>query len=284
MRIRPVIILAGLLLIAGCGGGDPEDGTGTPASPTASETTATGAGAAFPEGEPLDLLLLAESSRGGIAERYAPMAAEALGREVRVITKGVDDGFAGGDILAGDTDVREALDEAEIIVVHMFPGGFEPDPMLACLEALDQAIDDPDSIPAEGLDPPEVASIDDWQEYRDALDEVYSTIWEIRGDRPTILRAYGAWNPWISAWRQAGVGAECNANDALHDQVRQEAAEANGALFVPILDVINGPNRDEDPAPKGLLAEDGMHLSETGRDALAEALAKAGFEISQPPS
>lgn len=38
----------------------------------------------FPAGEPVDLLVMSDSSGVGVAERYAPLAAQALDREIRV--------------------------------------------------------------------------------------------------------------------------------------------------------------------------------------------------------
>lgn len=67
------------------------------------------------------------------------------------------------------------------------------------------------------------------------------------------------------------------------DQARREAAEAHQAIFVSAMDLFWGPERDRDPVAKGLISEDGMHLSEAGVAVLVDVLAAAGFEPSEPP-
>jgi lysophospholipase L1-like esterase len=98
-----------------------------------------------------------------------------------------------------------------------------------------------------------------------------------------MLRAYGGWYPWLSVHEQMGIASECTANEEALDQVMREAAEAHGAVYVSMLDAFTGPNHDQDPAARGWLAEDGMHLSDEGQVVVLEALAAAGFEESQPP-
>lgn len=90
-------MVVGGLIVASCGGGDTNDTT-APAVPTTSSptttvpptTTKTATEEAdlemepFPAGEPVDLLVMSDSSGVGVAERYAPLAAQALDREIRV--------------------------------------------------------------------------------------------------------------------------------------------------------------------------------------------------------
>ena len=65
--------------------------------------------------------------------------------------------------------------------------------------------------------------------------------------------------------------------------MRRASAESNGAVYVSVLDVFNGPEHDQDPVEKGLIADDGMHLSDEGHAVLVNALAAVGFGVSEPP-
>jgi len=255
-----VVALLGSL--ASCGGGKPVAGD-----------------------EPLDLVVMAASGGAGVAERYGPLVADALDREVRTHAK---IGARPTEILEGaEGSWAELVAGAEIIVFNFPPGGFEPPSHLTCLEALD-AVTDPDYsgpawTPGQTWDPPAVTSVEDWQGWREALRREYEAIWTLREDRPTILRAYGGWNPWIPVWRQVGIERECSANEAALDQAMREAAATGGAVYVSMLDVFTGPGRDQDPAERGWIDDDGMHLSDEGVDVLVNALAAAGFEVNESP-
>lgn len=225
------------------------------------------------EDEPVDLVVMAASGGAGVAERYAPLLAEALGREVRNHghlwarpTEVLSGAEGGADVVAG----------AEVILYYFPPGGYEPPAFLPCLEALD-------SEDGDKIDPPKATTAEDWQAWRDALDGEYEAIWTLREGQPTIIRSYGGWNSWIPVWRQAGIESACTAGEEAYDQVMREAAEAHGAVHVSMLDVFTGPTHNQDPAEQGWIADDGMHLSEPGKDVLVDALAAAGFEASKPP-
>ena len=242
-----------------------------------------------PSGEPLDLVLLSDSGGWGIAEMFGPLAEDALGRDVAVHSHIIPASSAGEIRSAVEGEWADDVAGAEIVVFYVSPAGFDPPGMGICFEALD-AVTDPDYdgpewTPGTTWDPvPEMAGAGDYQEYRDGLEKVYDTIWTLREDQPTILRAYGVWNPFVGAWQEAGIGAECVSYEQASDQARREAAEANGAVYVSMLDAFSGPQHDQDPAAKGLLDEDGMHLNEDGQQLLVETLAEVGFETSQSPN
>jgi hypothetical protein len=138
--------------------------------------------------------------------------------------------------------------------------------------------------PGSEWETPVVATVEDWRPYLDIWDQTYAEIWDLREGRPTIPSAQDVWNPFLSQWIAAGIEPECTANWEVQTQVVQVAAEANNATFVSVFDVCNGPNHDEDPVAKGWIGNDGMHPNDTGRAAIAEALAGVGFEASEPPS
>ena len=88
---------------------------------------------------------------------------------------------------------------------------------------------------------------------------------------------------FLDAWGQLGIEAECAANLEVQAQVIREAAEANGAGFVSVIDVFNGPHYEDDPVDKGWMMDDLMHANDEGRDIVAELLAAYGFEASEVP-
>lgn len=288
-----LLSLAAALVAGGCSQGDEvaSDETTSTASTATTTTTAptTAAPTATvgeqpesdpgqsPAGEPLDLVVLADSGGWGVAALYAAKAAEALDREIRA--HGCTQGGARVERILSNVQQRCADDvaDAEIIVFYVSPQGFEPPSYLTCLAARQAGS-------GGTWEPPAVTSVEDWQGYRDALDEVYDEIWKLRAGQPTILRAYGAWAPWLPQWRAAGIDSACMANDEVIDQVRRESAETHGASYVSMLDVFNGPEHDQDPGEKGWIAEDGMHLSNSGVAVLVDAVAAVGFELSEPPS
>ena len=300
MRNRVIFLIAvSCLLLASCGEKESTDSTTSTTSTTVPTPTtmavqdeASSDAGPFPAGEPVDLLVMTDSSGIGVAERYAPLAAEALDREIRV-----HNWARGGEPITVildwvQTTLADKVAEAEIIVVYGFPGGLEydlPEPsLLACDEALDAVLVPEeytgDWTPGPKWEPtPVVATVEDWQPYRDVLDQVYDEIWKLRDGQPTIIRTYDV--PWglVAAWKELGIEAECIANWEIKAQVEREAAEANGAGFVSLFDVFNGPNHDEDPVEKGWMKDDLMHAGDEGLDVIAATLAAYGFEVSQPP-
>lgn len=271
--------------LAACGGGESDDATTVAPASTAPATAETPDPTVeqAAEGEPVDFVLLADSGGGGVAELYAAKAAEALDREIRIhdFSRG---GATADDILSGvQHSWSDQVADAEIIMIYMHPGGYEPPEFVPCLEAVNWDSPVPPSTFPPTLDLPEPTTVEDWQGYRDSLDQIYDEIWELRAGQPTIVRAYGVFLPWLGQWQHLGIDSACVAGEEAVDQARQEAAEAHGAVFVSAMDVFAGPEHDEDPVAKGLVQEDGMHLNEAGVAMLVDALAEAGFEPSEPP-
>jgi len=231
---------------------------------------------------------MAYSGGAGVAERYGPLLAEALGREVRYHAQ--VDSFP-TEVLSGAASGADVVAGAEAILMYFPPVGYEPPSFLTCLDAVDAVndTDDPDYegpawSPGQTWAPPEATTVEDWQAWRDALDREYEAIWTLREGQPTIIRGYGNWNSWIPAWRKVGIESECTAGEEAYDQAMREAAEAAGAVYVSMLDVFTGPTHDQDPAEQGWIATDQMHLSDSGKDLLVETLAAAGFDFNEPAS
>jgi hypothetical protein len=272
--------------VSACDGNESDGDPSATVAPSAAAPTEETSDSAevFPEGEPLDFVLLADSGGAGVAEPYAAKAAEALDREVRVRDHTVG-GATADFILSGIRHSwADEVADAEIIMIYMHPGGFEPSAFMPCLEAVNSDSPVPPSTFPPTLDLPEPTTVEDWQGYRDTLDQIYDEIWKLRAGQPTILRAYGVYLPWLGQWRHLGIESACVASEEAVDQARRQAAEAHGAIFVSAMDVFNGPGHDEDAVEKGLVQEDGMHLNEAGASQLVDALAAAGFEPSGPPA
>lgn len=275
-----------LASLAACGSSESDDAT-TPVAPAstapATDETPGVAAESSPEGEPLDFVLLADSGGAGVADLYAAKAAEALDREIWIHDHSTGGASAQRILTSIQGPWADDVADAEIIVLYMAPGGFEPPGFVPCLQAINWDSPVPPSTFPPTLDPPEATRAEDWQGYRDALDQIYDEIWELRDDQPTIIRAYGGYLPWVGQWRHLGIESACVAGEEAVDQVRQESAEAHGATFVSAIDVFAGSGHDEDPVEKGFMSEDGMHLNEAGHAVLVDALAAAGFEPNTPP-
>jgi hypothetical protein len=276
-RAMSMLAAAGLVAsLAACAGGS----GATPAptmtiAPTmaaeaspASDTEASPAA----DVEPIDLVLLANSGGRGLAEPYAALAAEALGREVRAHDF-IIDGAGPNDLLSMIQGSRaDDVADAEIIVFIVSPIGVTPASHMPCIPFYEETWGEP----------PVMTSVEDWQDLRDALDRNYDEIWRLRAGQPTTIRVLGSFNPWFGQLQQAGIAPLCMANEEVRDQVERDAAEAAGAEFVSWLDLFNGPGHDVDPDEQGWLA-DGVHPNDAGRAVLVEALAATGWEASEPP-
>ena len=291
---RELFLLAAvsLALPAACGGDDDTTASTTAASPSTTVATTTAPtdpmgsdDGAFPEGEPVDLVYIADSS--SVGEPYADLVAEILDREVRLDMEVEED----PDAIR--TTYADRIAEAEIIVFYFNSIAFDedmPGPTFdeSCLEGV-FALENPDDSDAEWTPGtkwqpvPAARTADDWRPYRDWLSEVWESIWEVREGQPVVLRAYDVYNPWLGQWVELGIEPECSAVWEGQAQAAREAAEANGATFVSFYDLFNGPGHDEDARAKGWIADDGMHASDAGATAAAEALAAVGFELNEPP-
>jgi hypothetical protein len=270
-----LLTTAFLLVMSGCRSSDSES---APTTAAATTTVAT-SGVQIPvPGEAWDLLYISDSGGWGVADLLADEASEALGVEVRVHDESEGGRLSAATVLERLRDettpsYTDLVGGAEIIVVYGNPegSGYTSD-MQTCVS--------PSTAERE---PPSAYSPEDWQPYREVLNEIYDEIWAIRAGAPTVLRATDLYNPLISAWSAAGVEPECTAAWESLSNVIDEAAVANGATMVSAYDVINGPEHDEDPRETGYIGPDGEHTTDEGAGAIADALAAVGFEPSTKP-
>lgn len=276
---RGVDLTVALLLLAACstpGMGSPSQ-LGTP-EPEVESTSPPDA----PEPEAWDLVFISDSSGFGVADLYAAHIEEDLGVTVTVHDLAIG-ALSAHSVLAAlrsegtiyNLSLKELPDliipEAEVVVFYANP--------LVAGGAL------PGDWDCVGLGPrlyvndcsPEV-----FEAYRADLDAIYQEIIDLRAGKPTIIRAFDAYNPLYSVYRERGVYDACTAcwanyNDAIH-----QAAEAHNILLAPVYDTFNGPNHDEDPRDKGYIGPDGEHCTELGQQVIADLLRGLGYEYTIP--
>lgn len=249
-----------------------------PTTTVASAITSTNPAVELPApGEPWDLLYLSSSYGWGVADPYGEHASEALGVPINVHDHSIG-GLTAVEALAHIQDDRypplaDLVRDAEIIVVYGSPrhSGVKSDLETCASNSVSERT------------PPGAYTTDDWQPYRDVLDEIYTEIWRLREGAPTVLRAVDFINGRISSWRTAGIESECTAASESQSAAIRSAAEANGAIMVSLYDLFNGPDHQDDPREKGWIGTDGYHANDAGAAAIADALAAAGFEPTTQP-
>jgi hypothetical protein len=253
--IAGVALLALLAPLVGCGG---------PA------TNELGSG-------PWDLVWFSDSSGWDVAPSWAELIEQDQGVEVEVVNNAIGMLHAVHLLeLLQEPKVQQQIRDAEILV---FESGPQPD--LDHSAAAMQTCANPSTTPREA--PPPIAA-EDWEPYRDALRDIYDLVFELRAGQPTIVRTYDLYGPQLATWRQAGVDAWCMDDlEGLSEAMRSVAAEY-GVPTAPVLDAFNGPEHDQDPHDRGLIASDGTHLSDAGKTLLAETLHTLGYEPVAPPA
>lgn len=261
-------IVGGLVMLAGCGGGS--------ANPSVTQSSTTGqTSSPSASNGPLHLLYISDSSGYQVASLYAKQAEKVLRRQVRVTDWTTND-LTAQQALAMVKSHPGVVANAEIIVV----AGTGPALFGGLRDALDAVCMQPGT---EKRQPPKI-TVADWAAYRADLDALYAGIWKLRNGAPTVLRATDHWVPVISEWRQAGIEKACTADWESFSGVKRAAAHANGAKFVSVYDVFNGPRLQQDPRKKGYIGPDGVHASLKGAAVIAATLAAAGFAPDTMPT
>lgn len=265
-------IAGGLVMLAGCGGGS----SSGPANPSVTQSSTTGqTSSPSASNGPLHLLYISDSSGYQVASLYAKQAEKALRRQVRVTDWTTND-LTAQQALAMVKSHPGVVANAEIIVV----AGLGPD-LGGPRDAFGAVCMQPG---AEKRQPPKIYTVADWAAHRADLDALYAGIWKLRSGAPTVLRATDIWVPVISEWRLAGIEKACTAGWESFSGVERAAAQANGARFVSVYDVFNGPGHQQDPRKKGYIGPDGVHASLEGAAVIAATLAAAGFAPDTMPA
>lgn len=228
-----------------------------------------------------DLFFISDSSGFGAGELYAEYIERDLGVTVRLHDLALGNLSAGRVLraLGGETEYHAVLQklstlvrEADVAVVVFYANPLD-------------SISETHPGDWNCVTPPyyvDDCSPETFEQYRADLDAIYEEILTLRSDAPIIIRAFDAYNPIYSLYRESGVYDECvrcweNYNEAIH-----QAAAARNVPIAHVYDAFNGPNHDEDPRDKGYIGPDGEHTSETGRKTIADLLWELGYEPLSP--
>jgi lysophospholipase L1-like esterase len=227
-----------------------------------------------------DLVLFSDSSGWGVADRYAAHIEEDLDVTVNVRDLAADS-LGAGSVLAAlrgeggpypsSVDVADLVREAEVVVVFGNP-----------LESISESR--PGDWNCVSRTAPYVrdCAAETFDAYRADLGAIYEEILNLRGDDPVLIRAFDAYSPLYSVYREQGVYDEClgcweNYNQAIH-----QAAMAHNVPVAYVFDAFNGPDHDEDPRDKGYIRDDGVHTTAAGRQVIAGLLRELGYEPTLP--
>ena len=226
-----------------------------------------------------DVLVFSHSEGRGIAGAYAPLASEILGVDVAPHDFAL--GFLNAQMALQHLDgsrypaVDEVVREAEIIVVGVGP------------ESLDEGwwdLCDPHGPPPGELEllpvPTDAEIAEALGPFSDALDEIV----RLRDGEPTVLFGFVPQFGGLVRWQELGIHDLCMTGWEAFADAQADAIEAHGGTVVSFLDVFHGPNHDEDPRARGLIAIDGVHLSEAGIQLAAETLATYPIQPAPLPN
>jgi len=121
--------------------------------------------------------------------------------------------------------------------------------------------------------------------FRANFNAILEAIVSVRSPSNTIIRTMDIYNPFVSVDQAQDTWPGDQGNDFqvinmyLDDfniTIANAAAERD-ILVAPVHLEFNGPNGDEDPRAKGLIADDGVHPNNEGHLRIAELLRDLGF-------
>lgn len=270
MRFLAVAVV-GFLLLTGCGGTSEQAATTPTQAEGQAQTSETPTPPATAGANTIHLLYISDSTGWKTGEAYAALAQDKLGVPVELIDWRRP-GLPMADVPKFLRRLPKVVADAEIVVLWANPigSGSKEEGNTPCVD--------------EGSDTaPAVFTEADWKPFADLTGEVLDAIWEARGGQPTVLRVTDQYSPVVASWKERGIRDACMSNFETMSAALRTAAEAHGATFVSSLDVYNGSDHLQDPVVAGLISEDGVHPGEAGGQAMAEALAAAGFDPTPAP-
>ncbi len=113
--------------------------------------------------------------------------------------------------------------------------------------------------------------------FEPAWDAIVQQILALRDKNKTIIRTMDIYNPFVAELMVQGT---FNTVEPYLDQVNQHiaaSAQANGIPMAQVHLAFNGPNGDQDPVAKGLIAPDGIHPDDAGHKLIADTLRALGY-------
>ena len=310
-RLVPLVLV--VLLLAACGGSSDEsaDTTLAPittelatitttASTTTAATTTTDPDAEDVvvveppgEGDPWDILFFGfdDVFTRLAGQLYADQLAQELDVEMRLYEPpGFDHVWAATLVeqLRGDRypPLGDYVPPAEVIVLLSRPGELPDGEDEYIVEDFERCW----WRPFEGVPPTSDLTDDYWAVYRHLLDEVYTELWSLRQDQPTVLITLDLYNPSLQQQRQSGIDKGCIAwFESWRDQIAR-AAEAHGSVFVSLQDVFNGVDHQLDPTVAALIGPSEAdptapwyRSTPLGASQIADALVTASVESLNTP-
>ena len=230
--------------------------------------------------EKWDLVFISDSSGWGAADLYAEYIRESLGKEVEVHDLSIGGLTAGRVLRALRQEGQEAhfdlaklpelIAEAEVIVFYANPeeSVFEENPGDWHCTGFGAFVND--------------CSMNTFTQYRADLDAIYEAFFALRKGKPTLIRAFDAYNPLYKSYQREDVYEACwqcwqNYNTVIH-----QAAQAHGVPVAEVYRAFNGRNYDEDPNDKGWIGSDKVHTSKEGQRAIADLLNDLDYEPITP--
>jgi len=212
-----------------------------------------------------DLVFISDSSGRGVGERYAAYIESDLDVTVALHDLAIDS-LSARSVLNALRDpegnaynlrlkqlgVTDLISEAEVVV-------FYANPVASTSET------HPGDWDCVSFNPYVVdCSPETFDVYRADLDASYEEIFTLRGNSPTIVRAFDAYNPLYSVWSEHGVYGECmrcweNYNETIH-----QAAAAHSVPVARLWDTFNGPNHMRTQETKATLDPMGYTPSQPG--------------------
>ncbi len=262
-------VLAGLIVVAGCGG-TPVTPPGT--APGSASSVPSGAATSAPPttAQAWDLVWFSDSSIHGAAQPYAAKIQERLGVTVRLHDFGGSGAHGSASFIAELLDlqaVSQAIQEAEAIVLYTNPARTAAGDAVAaaCMEGVKDH-------------PPKLYTAADFKEFADVLRSIYEQIFEIRSGKTVALRAVDLYVPVLAGWTAAGVERECTADWETWTSVLRSVAAEWDVPVASMYEAFNGPKHDQDPKEKGLISSDGVHPSEAGTALEVATLDALGYE------
>jgi lysophospholipase L1-like esterase len=108
-------------------------------------------------------------------------------------------------------------------------------------------------------------------------DGILAELLALTAPSPTLLRTMDVYNPYVN--EDELHGSRRTLEPYLDDVNAHIAATTSehGVPYAPVHAAFNGPDGDQDPGDKGLLAGDGLHPNGTGHAVIAELLRGLGY-------
>jgi hypothetical protein len=226
------------------------------------------------------LVVIGDSSLGGLGEAYASQIEKDLGVKVTVEDFALPTQRASTVLEALQTGkssnarlekLPAAVREAEVVVMFVNPYG---------------SVDPAKPLSFEGCfgcSAPQACEPEAWEKYTADMSAIWAKIIELRLGQPTILRATDLYNPLVASWNDCDIFAACVACWGNMSAAARKAAETYNIPFLSRFDAFGGPEHDQDPIQKGYFTEDGEHPNEAANQFTAELLAKMGYEPAAIP-